>query len=185
MIFTQTPIDGAVLVELELNCDERGTFARSFSADEFSAHGLFSHPVEANISHNLRAGTLRGMHYQRPPFPDPKLVRCTEGSMFDVVVDLRAGSPTLLEWVGVELSARNGMAIHVPPGCAHGFLTLEPHTVVAYLMGERYRPELAGGVRWNDPAFDIAWPHHPDVISERDANYPDFDADTTPMAAGS
>lgn len=174
MKFVETPIAGVVVVELETHRDERGFFARSYSPDEFAARGLLSQPVDVNISLNLEAGTLRGMHYQAEPMPDPKLVRCTSGEMFDVAIDLRPDSPTLGTWFGVTLTALNRKALHVPAGCAHGFITLADNTEVLYLMGERYVADLARGVRWDDPAFGITWPLQPSVISDRDAKYPDF-----------
>ena len=182
MIFSETGLEGVVVIELDPHHDARGSFARSFSAATFEAQGLLTRPVEANIARNHEASTLRGLHYQREPHPDPKVVRCTSGSIFDVAVDLRAESRTYLQWVGVELTARNAKALHVPAGCAHGFLTLEDDTEVSYLMGETYRPELAAGVRWNDPAFGIAWPKEPAVMSERDSNFPDFTVDRSRLA---
>lgn len=174
MKFLATSIAGVVVVELEELPDERGMFARTFSKDEFAARGLLHEPVEANLSFNHAAGTLRGMHYQAEPHPEAKLVRCTRGSMFDVAVDLRPDSPSYCRWFGVTLAADERNALHIPPGCAHGFVTLEDATEVLYLMGERYYPELARGVRWNDPAFGIEWPVAPAVISGRDAAFEDF-----------
>ena len=136
--------------------------------------GLSTAWPQCNTSWNPRRGTLRGMHYQENPRPEPKLVRCTRGRVFDVALDLRPHSPTFKAWVGVELSADSRAALYIPPGCAHGFLTLEDGCEVFYQMGESYVPELARGVRWNDPAFAIAWPIEPTLIGERDATYPDF-----------
>jgi dTDP-4-dehydrorhamnose 3,5-epimerase len=175
VIFERTDIPGVTTVELERLGDERGFFARSYCAEEFSVHGLTASFVQANISFNRHCGTLRGMHYQAEPVPEPKLVRCTRGAVFDVAVDLRRESPTFCRWVGVELNQENRRALYVPPGCAHGFITLEEDAEVSYLMGAPYLPELARGVRWNDPAFDIRWPRQPNVLSERDARYPDFE----------
>ncbi len=174
MIFTETEIPGVYLVELEKIGDERGFFARSFCAEEFARRGLHSQFPQANISFNEARGTLRGLHYQADPKPEPKLVRCTRGSIYDVAVDLRPDSPANLRWVGRVLSSESHAALYVPPGCAHGFVTLEDDSEVSYLMGETYHPDLARGVRWNDEAFAIEWPLEPAVISERDAGYADF-----------
>ncbi len=175
MIFRETPIAGAVLIELEPQLDERGSFARTFSVDEFAAHGLETRVVQCNASTNPRAGTLRGMHFQLPPFAEAKLLRCARGSFYDVVVDLRPDSATYCEWYGVELSASNLRMLYVPVGLAHGFQTLEDDTHVLYQMSEDYSAEHARGVRWDDPAFGIAWPHaETRIISERDAGFADF-----------
>ena len=174
MIFTETELPGVFLLELEMLEDERGFFARSFCVEEFAARGLHAHFPQANISFNRARGTLRGMHYQAEPKAEPKVVRCTQGSIFDVAVDLRANSRTHCGWTGHELSAQNRRALYVPSGCAHGFVTLEENCEVHYLMGEVYDADLARGVRWNDPAFAIDWPLLPQVISARDAAYPDF-----------
>lgn len=174
MQITPLKIQGAALVEIERLGDERGYFARSFCRQEFKDAGLDLDVVQSNLSHNAAKGTLRGMHYQAAPKPDPKLVSCIRGAILDVVVDLRPDSQTYRQWVGVQLTADNAKALFVPPGCAHGFITLCDDTLVNYLMGEVYVAELARGVRWNDPAFAIDWPENPVVISERDAAYPDF-----------
>ena len=175
MRFVETGIEGVVVVELEPHVDERGFFARSHSVEEFAGQGLLSNPVECSISFNEHAATLRGLHYQDQPRPDPKLVRCTRGSMFDVAVDLRPGSTTYCEWFGLTLSAESRKSLHVPAGCAHGFITLEEHTEVFYMIGERYDPGLARGVRWDDPAFAIDWPVGPARISARDLAFPRFE----------
>lgn len=174
MKFSATQIPGVTVVESEPTVDERGSFARSFCGAEFAAAGLTLTVAQANVSHNTRRGTLRGMHYQAEPKPEPKLVGCLRGAIFDVAVDLRPGSPAFCSWTGVELTESNGRALFIPPGCAHGFLTLADDSLVSYLMGEFYDPALARGVRWDDPAFGIAWPERPAVISARDAAYPDF-----------
>ncbi len=174
MKFTAAHIPGVVLVEIEPIEDERGFFARSFCAEEFAAQGLATSFVQANTVFNDARGTLRGLHYQAAPKPEPKLVRCTAGAVFDVAVDLRPDSPTHRRWSGHELSAANRCALHIPAGCAHGLLTLADETEVSYLMGAAYDPALARGVRWNDPAFAIDWPAGPLVISERDAGYADY-----------
>ena len=175
MIFRETPIPGAYLIELEPLVDERGSFARTFAVDEFEAHGLETRVVQCNTSVNDRAGTLRGMHYQVPPRAEAKLVRCARGAIFDVVVDLRPESPTYCAWYGAELSAANGRMLFVPVGLAHGFQSLEDDTEVLYQMSEAYSPEHARGVRWDDPAFGIEWPEAAErTISPRDREYPDF-----------
>ena len=175
MIFKETELGGAFVVEPEMFEDERGFFARGWSRREFEERGLDARLVETNISFNRRRGTLRGMHFQSAPRAQAKLVRCTMGAIYDVVVDLRPESPTFKRWVGVELSADNRLMLFVPEGFAHGFQTLADETEVFYQMSEYYAPETAGGVRWDDPAFGIEWPDAPArIINERDANYPDF-----------
>jgi dTDP-4-dehydrorhamnose 3,5-epimerase len=175
MRFERLAIDGAALVRIEPHRDARGFFARSFCVEEFAAAGLATQALQASVSYNERAGTMRGMHFQWPPSQEGKLVRCVRGGMHDVLLDLRPGSATYLRHVGVTLDEDNRDAVFIPPGIAHGFLTLRPHTEVLYQMTDRYAPQLATGVRWNDPAFGISWPHMEVVISERDARYPDFD----------
>ncbi len=177
MIFTETKLKGAFLVELERFEDERGHFARSWSACEFERQGLSAALVECNISFNRLAGTLRGMHYQAAPHAQIKLVRCTRGAVYDVIVDLRPASPTFKEWVGVELSEENGAALYVPEGFAHGFQTLADDAEVFYQMSTYYAPESARGVRWDDPAFGVEWPEERRrIINARDREYPDFSA---------
>ncbi|MBO6783515.1 MAG: dTDP-4-dehydrorhamnose 3,5-epimerase [Alphaproteobacteria bacterium] len=177
MKFQETEIMGVHIVDVEPHGDARGDFARSYCAEEFEKAGLgdFS-PVQMNVSGNAARGTLRGLHYQDDPTPDPKLVRCTSGAVFDVAVDLRRDSETFRQWTGIELSAENRKALFVPAGCAHGFLTLTDNCEVFYVMGALYVADLARGVRWDDPAFAIAWPFEPVAMAERDANYPDFEA---------
>lgn len=174
MIFHQTKLAGVAEIEMQLNRDERGFFARSWCQQEFQNHGLNGNLVQCSISHNTRKGTLRGMHYQATPFAETKVVRCTAGAIYDVTLDLRGQSPTFLQWVAVKLSAENRHALYIPEGCAHGFLTLTDEAEVLYQMSESYHPESARGVRWDDPAFQIVWPDNVEVISERDRNYPDF-----------
>lgn len=174
MKFTDTEIPGVVVVEIERLEDERGFFARSFCAEEFAAQGLVGDFVQANIAFNKARGTLRGLHYQAAPKPEPKLVRCTAGAVFDVAVDLRPESPSYCRWSGVELSAANRRALYIPAGCAHGLLTLADACEVSYLMGAAYDADLARGVRWNDPAFAIDWPETPLAMSDRDAGFADF-----------
>jgi dTDP-4-dehydrorhamnose 3,5-epimerase len=173
MRFTETKVAGAWLVEPELLADERGFFARTWCAEEFADHGLNPRLAQANISFNHRRGTLRGMHYQAEPHAEAKLVRCTQGAIFDVAVDLRPDSPTHRAWYGVELSADNRAMLYVPEGCAHGFLTLTDATEVAYQMSAPYAPGAGRGVRFDDPAFGIEWPGEVLVINERDRGYPD------------
>jgi dTDP-4-dehydrorhamnose 3,5-epimerase len=172
--FQSTPIAGLFLIDIEPVEDERGFFARTFCADEFMRHGLEPCVAQSSISFNPRKGTLRGMHYQREPHSEVKLVRCTRGSVQDVVVDLRAESPTFRQWFGVELTAFNRRMLYIPHGLAHGYLTLEDETEFSYQMSTPYHRESAAGVRWDDPAFGIEWPIEPAVIAERDRRYPDF-----------
>jgi dTDP-4-dehydrorhamnose 3,5-epimerase len=175
MLFHETELPGVFEIHLEPNHDERGFFARSWCRQEFAAHGLNPALVQCNISFNVRKGTLRGMHYQAPPHAEAKIVRCTQGAIYDVVLDLRPLSPAYKKWIAVELSSSNRHMIYIPEGCAHGFLTLEEETEIFYQMSEFYDGESARGVRWNDPAFRISWPDKVEVISERDAVHPDFE----------
>jgi dTDP-4-dehydrorhamnose 3,5-epimerase len=172
MIFTETPLPGAFLVELEPRGDARGFFARSFCVREFEAHGLKPIVAQANLSFNHRTGTLRGLHYQAPPAAETKLVRCTAGVIWDVIVDIRPGSPTFRKSFGVELSAGNRRALYVPEMFAHGYLTLSDGAEVVYSVGEFYTPGAEGGFRWNDPVLAIDWPIPVAVISEKDAAWP-------------
>ncbi|MFL6231270.1 MAG: dTDP-4-dehydrorhamnose 3,5-epimerase [Pyrinomonadaceae bacterium] len=174
MIFTETILGGALIIELKRFEDERGYFAQSFTQSQFAGHGLNPRVAECNTSFNIKKGTLRGMHFQLPPRAQAKLVRCTAGSIYDLAIDLRLDSPTFMRWVGVELTARNGLMFYVPEGFAHGYLTLEDDTEVSYQVSDVYAPELSGGVRWNDPAFGITLPAEVEVINERDNTYPDF-----------
>jgi dTDP-4-dehydrorhamnose 3,5-epimerase len=175
MIFHETKLKGVFEIRPEPIADERGFFARTWCAQEFAERRLSSKLVQCSISFNARKGTLRGVHYQAAPHAEIKVVRCTQGSMFDVAVDLRQDSPTFRQWVGITLTATNHEMLYIPEGCAHGFLTLEDNTEALYHMSEFYNPESARGARWDDPAFQIAWPAKPRVISERDRTYPDFD----------
>ncbi|HEB88392.1 MAG TPA: dTDP-4-dehydrorhamnose 3,5-epimerase [Deltaproteobacteria bacterium] len=177
MIFHETKLPGACLLEIEPHRDARGFFARSFCRDEFEARGLAADWVQSNISFNAKQGTLRGMHWQVGPEAETKLVRCTQGAIHDVIVDLRPDSETLGQWAGFELSAANRRALYVPEGFAHGFLTLRDECEVFYEMGARHRPEAARGFRWDDPAVGIDWPHPPRILSERDARFPDLPKD--------
>ena len=174
MIFTATELGSACLVDIERREDDRGFFARSWCAQEFEARGLNPRIAQCSVSFNVRAGTLRGMHYQAKPFEEAKLVRCTRGSLRDVIVDLRPDSPTYAKHLSVVLSADNRRMLYVPEGFAHGFITLEDATEVLYQISESYSPESQRGFRWNDPAFGIAWPMEVRVISDRDRTFPDF-----------
>lgn len=174
MRFTAASLGGAFLIEPEPNEDHRGSFARTYCAREFAAHGINVQFVQCNTSFNIRRGTIRGMHFQHDPKPEPKLVRCTRGAAWDVILDLRPDSPTYCKWQAFELTGNNRSAVYVPPGFAHGFQTLEDETELFYQMGEFYEPPLAGGVRWNDPVFHIDWPIADAILSERDNSYPDF-----------
>jgi dTDP-4-dehydrorhamnose 3,5-epimerase len=174
MIFRETTIGGVWIIEPECHEDQRGFFARTWDTDEFAKLGLSARLVQCSISYNRLRGTLRGMHYQAEPHEETKVVRCTAGSIFDVAVDLRPVSPTFCSWFGAELSAENRLALYVPEGCAHGFLTLTDRSEVAYQISEPHAPDAARGVRWDDPAFGIDWPEDVVVINERDRSYPDF-----------
>jgi dTDP-4-dehydrorhamnose 3,5-epimerase len=174
MRFLETKVSGVFEIRPDLIIDERGFFARSWCQQEFASRGLNFGLVQSNISGSPRKGTLRGMHYQVAPFAETKLVRCTRGSIFDVALDLRPDSPTYKRWTAAVLTADNHLMLCIPEGCAHGFLTLEHNCEVFYQMSEFYHPETARGVRWNDPAFGIEWPGGAEVISSRDASYPDF-----------
>lgn len=163
-----------LIVDVERQEDERGFFARVGCVDEFAASGITEQFPQVNLSHNAHRGTLRGMHYAVAPAAESKVVRCVVGAIHDVVVDVRPGSPTFGRWLGIDLSRANGRALYIPPGLAHGFLTLADDTDVLYLMGDVFRPESARGMRWDDPRFAVQWPFAPVVISERDRSYPDF-----------
>ncbi len=174
MQFTETTITGAYILDAERIADERGFFARTWARDEFVARGLNPDLAQCNVSYNHHKGTVRGMHWQAPPHAETKLVRCTQGGIYDVIVDIRADSPTYRQLVGVELTAENRRALYIPEGCAHGFQTLEDAAEVFYMITEQYTPAAARGMRWDDPAITITWPLPISVISERDARYPDW-----------
>ena len=174
MIFTPGRLAGLYLVESERHEDERGWFARSWCAREFAAHGLEAELAQTSLSFNRRRGTLRGMHFQLPPHAEAKLVRCIRGAIWDVALDLRPQSPTHGQWQGFELSAENGRSLYLPRGFAHGFQTLQPESEVLYQISGFYAPEAAAGVRYDDPAFDMAWPLPVAVISPRDRSWPDY-----------
>jgi dTDP-4-dehydrorhamnose 3,5-epimerase len=176
MRFEALAIDHAFLVRIEPNADARGFFARTFCTREFAAAGLPAEVMQASVSYNARRGTVRGMHFQWPPSREGKLVRCVRGGLFDVLIDLRPDSPTYLRHTAVTLDENNRDAVYIPPGIAHGFQTLADATEVLYQMTDSYAPELAAGVRWNDPHFGIEWPITGEVvIAQRDASYPDFE----------
>jgi len=174
MIFTETPLSGAYVLDPERLADERGFFARIFEPSEFEARGLNPNVAQSSLSFNPRKGTMRGMHFQRPPFAEAKLVRCTRGAVHDVIIDLRRDSKTFLGHLGVILDAESRRMLYVPEGFAHGFLTLTDDAEVTYQISARYSPEHASGVRWNDPAFGIQWPGPVVLVNERDRTYPDY-----------
>jgi len=176
MSFTESPLPRACVSDLEPRNDERGFFARAFCQHELAAHGLESSIAQANMSYNFKKGTLRGMHYQVPPHAEVKLVRCIAGAIWDVIVDLRPGSPTYKRWWGVELSAQNRKMLYVPQGFAHGYQSLADHSEVLYLVTEFYTPNAERGLRWNDPAFGIDWPLPDPILSPKDAAHPDYAA---------
>jgi dTDP-4-dehydrorhamnose 3,5-epimerase len=174
MKFLKIPLEGACLVELEPVEDERGFLARLWCEEEFRARGLNPHLAQCSLSFNKRRGTLRGMHYQENPHAEAKLVCCSAGALYDVIVDLRPGSPTYCKWFGLELSVANRKMLYVPEGFAHGFQTLADDTEIVYLISEPYRPECARGVRWNDPLFGIQWPIPEPILSQRDRSFQDY-----------
>lgn len=175
MVFTETPLAGAYVIDLERRGDARGFFARVFCEEEFAARRLATRFVQANDSLSAQRGTLRGMHYQLAPRAETKLVRCIRGALHDVILDLREGSPTFGESFGVDLTAENRRMVYVPKGFAHGFVTLEDDTEALYLVDEPYAPERERGIRWNDPRFPLAWPIAPVVVSDKDRGHRDFD----------
>lgn len=172
MKFAHTELDGVWIVDPEPHVDERGSFARTYCAAEFAAYGLHTTWPQANVSRNTLRGTLRGLHFQADPHPEIKLVRCTAGAIFDVVVDVRRDSPAFGRWLGVELTAAMGRALYIPAGFAHGFQTLTDAADVSYMMGAAHAPEFARGVRWNDPSIGVRWPLPPVALSTRDAVLP-------------
>lgn len=175
MEFLETKLPGVFEVHIEAKSDERGFFARTWCQLEFEAQGLNGNLVQCSLSFNRRKGTLRGLHYQVAPHREAKLIRCTQGAIYDVVLDLRRQSSTFKNWVAVVLTSEKRNMVYVPPGCAHGFLTLEDGSEVSYQMSEFQHAESARGVRWDDLAFQIAWPTKVEIISERDRTYPDFE----------
>ncbi len=171
MIFTPSNLQGAFILDIKKIEDDRGFFARSFCRKEMEEHGLNTNMVQANCSFNKTKGTLRGLHMQNPPFEESKLVRCTRGAIFDVIVDLRKDSQTFKQWLGVKLSASNHRMLYIPEGCAHGYITLEDATEVYYHVTEFYTSSAEVGFRWDDPAFNIQWPIQPLNISQKDINH--------------
>jgi dTDP-4-dehydrorhamnose 3,5-epimerase len=174
VIFTETKLNGVCIIEIEKLRDHRGFFARVWCQKEFEEHNLVSRIKQANVSYNKTKGTLRGMHYQVTPYEETKLVRCTKGSIYDVIIDLRPASPTYTQWIGVELTAGNYKMLYVPENFAHGFQTLEDDTEVTYQVSQFYTPGSERGIRWDDPAFSIDWPIEVQVISDKDKSWPDF-----------
>lgn len=174
MIFNETGIPGVFIIEPELLEDERGFFARTWDQLEAEKIGLNPHVAQCNISFNKKRGTLRGMHFQEAPHAESKLVRCTMGAIYDVVIDLRPEAKTFMNWLAVELTAENRRILYIPEGLAHGFQALTSNSEVFYQMSEFYDASSASGVRWNDPSFNIQWPITPPILSERDRSFPDF-----------
>jgi dTDP-4-dehydrorhamnose 3,5-epimerase len=169
VIFSETTLPGTFIIQLEKMQDERGFFGRTFCEREFEAHGLNPRFVQCGVSYNQKKGTLRGMHYQAPPYEETKLVRCTRGSIYDVALDLRPRSATHRQWIAVELTEENHTMLYVPEGCAHGFQTIRDETEVFYQMSQSYHPEAARGVRWDDPCFSILWPETENrILSDHD-----------------
>ena len=181
MIFKETKLKGAYIIEIEPIEDERGFFARSFCEEEFKEHGLNPHIAQCNISYNEKKGTLRGMHYQAAPYEEAKLVRCTKGAIYDVIIDLRPDSPTFKQWVATELAVDNHRILYIPEGVGHGFQTLKDDTVVFYQISEAYHPECSRGVGWDDPSFRIKWPLEPILLSSRDRSFKLFRDDVNGM----
>jgi dTDP-4-dehydrorhamnose 3,5-epimerase len=175
MKFSETKLKGAFVVEIEKLTDDRGFFARSWCEKEFEAQGLTARVVQANVSYNLKKGTLRGMHYQIAPYQECKLIRCTRGAIYDVIIDLRTGSPTYKQWTGVELTADNYTMFFVPRDFAHGFQTLMDESEITYQVSQFYTPGSERGIRFDDPAFTIQWPLEVSVISDKDRTWPDFE----------
>ncbi len=176
MIFNETKLKGAFIIDLERHQDERGFFARTFCRKELEANGLIADVAQANMSLSKTRGTLRGMHYQKSPFEETKLVRCTKGAIYDAIIDLRPDSPSYKEWMGVELTADNYRMLFVPKNFAHGFISLTEDAEVTYMVSQFYSPGSELGIRWNDPLIGIQWPIDVQVISEKDASWPDFPA---------
>lgn len=174
VIFHETDLEGAFVIEIEKLEDHRGFFARSWCQKEFETHNLVSNVKQANVSYNKTKGTLRGMHYQISPYEETKLVRCTKGEIYDVIIDLRTSSSTHCQWIGVKLTAENYKMLYVPKNFAHGFITLKDNTEVTYQVSQFYTPGSERGIRWNDPAFSIDWPIEARMISDKDRNWPDY-----------
>jgi len=178
LIFTETELQGAYIIDIEPRQDERGYFARVWCSREFEAQGLNTHLVQCNIAYNHKKGILRGMHYQQQPHAEVKLVRCTQGSVYDAIVDLRKDSPTYLKWTGVELTEDNHRMLYVPEGFAHGYITLQDNSELFYQVSEFYTPGAEGGLRWDDPRVGIQWPEMGELlISEKDRGWPLLETD--------
>ena len=177
MIFTKTTVNDAYIVELDKREDHRGFFARTWDKNEFEEHNLNSNLVQCNVSFSKKRGTLRGMHYQKKPFEESKLIRCTKGKIFDVIIDLRTHSSTFKKWFGVELTQENYKMLYVPEGFAHGFQSLEDNSEIIYQVSEFYTPNSELGIHWNDPAFNITWPIEEKIITEKDNSWKVFDLD--------
>ncbi len=177
MIFTETKLKGAYIIDVRRLEDERGFFGRAWCKKEFEDHGLNGNIVQANVSYNVQKGTIRGMHYQVAPFAETKTIRCTSGKIYDVIVDLRPESETYRQWIGVELSAESFRMLYVPEGFAHGFITLEDHTSVHYMVTQYYTPGAEGGLRYDDPAFAIQWPILPTLVSAKDLSHKPYQAE--------
>lgn len=175
MIFEDTDIPGVKLIRPAPFSDDRGVFRRAFCAEEFAQAGIVNAVAQSNISENFKAGTLRGFHYQRAPHGEGKTLTCVAGAAHDIVVDLRSDSPTYLSWQAFSLTSRNRDAVHVPPGCANAFLTLEDNTVVVYFSSHPYTPEAESGIRFDDPLFSFDWPFLPSLVSDKDRSHPDFE----------
>ncbi len=184
MIFRETPLAGCHVIELEPVRDQRGFFARMACEDEFGERGLNGRFVQTNLNWNQRPATLRGIHFQSEPYQEAKLVRCTRGRLFDVAVDLREGSPTRFQWFGLELDDRSRTALYVPEGFGHGYVTLEADTELIYQTTARYHPPSAGGVRWDDPALDVAWPVEPELVSAADRSWPSIEPESFTLTTG-
>jgi len=174
MIFTETPLKGAYVIDLEKRADDRGFFARAFCRHELGAHGLESAITQGNLSYNVKRGTLRGMHFQKAPHAEDKMIRCMAGAIHDVILDIRPDSPTFGKWFAAELSAENRRMMYVPKGFAHGYQALTDHSEALYLVTEFYTPTHESGIRWNDPRFGIQWPIPEPILSPKDAVHPDY-----------
>jgi dTDP-4-dehydrorhamnose 3,5-epimerase len=174
MIFTETKLKGAFEIEIKKLEDDRGFFGRSWCANEMKDHGLKNNLCQANTSFSIKKGTLRGMHYQSDPYQETKLIRCTRGAIYDVIIDLRPTSLTYKQWIGVELTQDNYKMLYVPEDFAHGFITLEDNSEVTYLVTQFYTPGAEKGLRWNDPAFNIQWPFEPVIMTEKDKTHPTY-----------
>lgn len=174
MRFTETPLAGAFLVDPEPMQDERGSFSRTYCDDEYAAKGLHTEWPQENVSYNVAAHTLRGMHFNARPYSEEKTVQCTAGAIYDVIIDLRPDSETQFQWFGVALTSSSRTVLYVPKGFAHGFMTLMPDSEIRYRMGRKYQPAAASGIRWNDPMIDVTWPATPAALNDRDAGYEDL-----------